>query len=74
MNKFWIIAGDVYKKNVRSVSFLIMLLVPFILGGIVYAAGYFGSQSEEVDTIGITSSSTELAEGMSDSAPAGYNF
>lgn len=74
MNKFWIIAGDVYKKNVRSVSFLIMLLVPFILGGIVYAAGYFGSQSGEVDKIGITSSSTELAEGISSLAPQDYEF
>lgn len=74
MNKFWVIAADVYKKNVRSISFLIMLLVPFILGGIVYVAGYFGSQSGEVDTIGITSSSTELAESMSEGAPEDYEF
>lgn len=74
MNKFWVIAADVYKKNVRSISFLIMLLVPFILGGIVYVAGYFGSQSGEVDTIGITSSSTELAESLSKAAPEDYEF
>jgi len=74
MSKFWVIAADVYKKNVRSISFLIMLLVPFILGGIVYVAGYFGSQSGEVDTIGITSSSTELAESMSEAAPEDYEF
>ncbi len=41
MNKFWVIAADVYKKNVRSISFLIMLLVPFILGGIVYVVRLF---------------------------------
>lgn len=74
MNKFWIIAGDVYKKNVRSISFLIMLLVPFVLGGIVYAAGYFGSQSSEVDKIGITSSSAELAESIGDLESQGYEF
>ncbi|GBD58193.1 putative ABC transporter permease protein [Tetragenococcus halophilus subsp. halophilus] len=37
-------------------------------------AGYFGSQSGEVDTIGITSSSTELAESMSEAAPEDYEF
>ncbi|GBD81324.1 putative ABC transporter permease protein [Tetragenococcus halophilus subsp. halophilus] len=37
-------------------------------------AGYFGSQSGEVDTIGITSSSTELAESMSEGAPEDYEF
>ncbi|MDN6292277.1 MAG: ABC transporter permease, partial [Tetragenococcus halophilus] len=39
-----------------------------------YVAGYFGSQSGEVDTIGITSSSTELAESMSEGAPEDYEF
>ncbi|GMA54993.1 hypothetical protein GCM10025857_63500 [Alicyclobacillus contaminans] len=74
MNKFWVIAGDVYKKNVRSVSFFIMLLVPFVLGGIIYVAGYFGGQSEEVDTIGITTDSAELAEGINAAAPEDYDF
>lgn len=74
MNKFWVIAGDVYKKNVRSVSFFIMLLVPFVLGGIIYIAGYFGGQSEEVDTIGITTDSAELAEEINAAAPEEYDF
>ena len=38
MSKFWIIATDVYKKNVKSLSFLIMILAPFLLVGIVYLA------------------------------------
>lgn len=25
MNKFWVIALDVYKKNIKSISFLIMI-------------------------------------------------
>ncbi|GMA46760.1 ABC transporter permease [Tetragenococcus muriaticus] len=74
MNKFWVIVGDVYKKNVRSISFLIMLLVPFILGGIIYVASYFGGQSNEVDTIGITADSAELAEGINAAAPEDYDF
>lgn len=74
MNKFWVIAGDVYKKNVRSISFFIMLLVPFVLGGIAYIASNFGGQSEEVTTIGITAESTELAEELREAAPEDYTF
>jgi len=40
MNKFWVIVNDVYKKNVKSFSFLTMVLSPIvmllIIGGIVY--------------------------------------
>lgn len=43
MNKFWVIVSNVYKKNVKTVSFWIMLLVPFIMAGVVYAVGYFAS-------------------------------
>ncbi len=43
MSKFWIIATDVYKKNVKSLSFLIMILAPFLLVGIVYLAGSLAS-------------------------------
>ncbi|OUZ30042.1 hypothetical protein A5885_003223 [Enterococcus sp. 8E11_MSG4843] len=41
MNKFWVIALDVYKKNIKSISFLIMILVPFIAMGGFYLISYF---------------------------------
>ena len=41
MSKFWVIALDVFKKNVKSISFLIMILIPFIALGIVYEVGIF---------------------------------
>jgi ABC-2 type transport system permease protein len=40
MNKFWVIALDVYKKNIKSISFLIMILVPFIAMGGFYLISY----------------------------------
>lgn len=39
MSKFWVIALDVFKKNVKSISFLIMILIPFIALGIIYVVG-----------------------------------
>ncbi len=60
MNKFWVITSDVYKKNVKSVSFFIMLLVPFMIGGIGYISGHFASQAGSVDKIGLFSEEPEL--------------
>ncbi|MBX8940503.1 ABC transporter permease, partial [Enterococcus faecalis] len=55
MSKFWIIATDVYKKNVKSLSFLIMILAPFLLVGIVYLAGSLASGFSGDTTIGLVS-------------------
>lgn len=53
MSKFWIIATDVYKKNVKSLSFLIMILAPFLLVGIVYLAGSLANGFSGDTTIGL---------------------
>ncbi|WP_207941168.1 ABC-2 type transport system permease [Enterococcus sp. DIV2402] len=74
MNKFWVIASDVYKKNVKSVSFFIMLLVPFIIGGLAYAGGQFASRASDVDKIAIVSDQQELAEAMAQTANEAYKF
>jgi len=74
MNKFWVIASDVYKKNVKSVSFFIMLLVPFIIGGLAYAGGQFASRASDVDKIAIVSDQQELAEAVAQTANEEYKF
>lgn len=63
MNKFWIIARDVYKKNVKSGAFLLMIALPFILLAIIMAVATFsGNSSKETDSIGIVSTNKELAQ------------
>lgn len=47
MNKYWIITKDVYLKNIKSVSFLIMLLAPFLALGVFYGIGQFSSDDSE---------------------------
>lgn len=65
MRKFWIITKDVYLKNVKSISFLVMILVPFIMMGIMYVAGNFAQNNSEVNKIGILSENPQLSEQLS---------
>ena len=54
MSKFWVITKDVYRKNVRSISFIIMLLVPFIAAAGLYIINQVtDNATEEGDTIGV---------------------
>ncbi|MBE9886111.1 ABC transporter permease [Enterococcus durans] len=62
MRKFWIITKDVYLKNIKSISFLIMILVPFIMMGVIYVAGNFAQQNSEVNKIGILSDDPQLTQ------------
>ncbi|WP_207695139.1 ABC-2 type transport system permease [Enterococcus sp. DIV0212c] len=73
MSKFWIIASDVYKKNIKSISFLIMILVPFIVVGIIYIAGTFAGNKEETK-IGLISDNQELAAQLSAVKGEDYSF
>lgn len=74
MRKFWVIALDVYRKNVKSISFLIMILIPFIMLGIVYLAGFFASQANDINKIGIYSQNTEVAKTLAASKDKEYDF
>lgn len=62
MRKFWIITKDVYLKNIKSISFLIMILVPFIMMGGIYVAGNFAQQNSEVNKIGVLSDDPQLTQ------------
>ena len=49
MSKFWIIALNVYKKQVRSAAFLIMVLAPLVIGALYYGMGKFMSDASSID-------------------------
>ncbi|MTD38799.1 ABC transporter permease [Erwinia sp. CPCC 100877] len=73
MSKFWIIATDVYKKNIKSISFLIMILVPFILMGIIYLAGSLAGGGPDTK-IGLVSDNQALAEQLAAVDGEDYSF
>ena len=74
MSKFWIIAKDVYKKNVKSASFIIMILVPFIFMGVIYLAGSLAGGLSDDTKIGLVSDNKELAEQLSQTKSDEYSF
>lgn len=74
MSKFWIIASDVYKKNVKSVSFVVMILVPFIVMGIIYIAGSVAGGFSEDTKVGLVSDNQELSEQLAKSKTDDYTF
>lgn len=74
MNKFWIIARDVYKKNVKSVSFLLMILVPFIVLGVVYIAGTLASSHSSESKIAIVSDNEQLGKELAKTKTDEYSF
>ena len=67
MSKIWIIALNVYKKQVRSAAFLIMVLAPLVIGALYYGMGKFMSDSASIDKIGVYDQQMVLANALSQS-------
>ncbi len=55
MNKLWVVAGESYRRNIKSIGFLVMILMPFILFGIGGLFGYLmmdkGNESQKIAVI-----------------------
>ncbi|MDR1567336.1 MAG: ABC transporter permease [Streptococcaceae bacterium] len=47
-NKFWIIVKEVYRKNVKSWSFLIAILTPILTFAIFGLIGFFAAKSSDI--------------------------
>lgn len=68
MDKFWVITKEVYKKNVKSIGFLIMVLAPVLVAVVGIAVGYFISEDQknaEPAPIAIISESSTIQEMLS---------
>lgn len=46
-NKFWVIAKKVYKKNVKSMGFILTLIAPIFMAIVPFAIGYFSQTTGE---------------------------
>ena len=74
MSKMGIIIKDVYKKNVKSTTFLIMILAPFLLMGIFYLSQYFFGDANDINKIGIISDQPAIAEQLAETKNDDYKF
>ncbi|MBO0457427.1 ABC transporter permease [Enterococcus hulanensis] len=74
MSKMGIIIKDVYKKNVKSTAFLIMILAPFLLMGIFYLSQHFFGDANDINKIGIVSDQPAVAEQLAKTKSKDYSF
>lgn len=64
MNKFWVVALETYKKNVKSLSFVMMVLAPFVLILFSIGSGYISTKLDPVNEIAIVSQEKTLREAV----------
>ncbi|MGY3765600.1 ABC transporter permease [Vagococcus vulneris] len=62
MSKFWVVALETYKKHVKTVSFLVMVLAPFLMIAVSLGAGYFSSKATEVGKIAVISEAVQVRD------------
>lgn len=74
MSKMGVIIKDVYKKNVKSAAFLIMILAPFLLMGIFYLSQHFFGDANDINEIGIVSEQPAVAEQLAKTKNKDYKF
>ena len=69
-----IIIKDVYKKNVKSTAFVIMILAPFLVMGIFYLSQHFFGDANDINKIGIVSDQPAVAEQLAKTKSEDYSF
>ncbi|MDT2809972.1 ABC transporter permease [Enterococcus asini] len=73
MSKFWVIAGDVYKKKIKSASFAILILAPFLFGVFFWFINNLAGDSD-LNKIGIFSENAQVAESFTQLDNEEYQF
>ncbi len=74
MSKLGIIIKDVYKKNVKSAAFVIMILAPFLVMGIFYLAQYFFGDMSDISKIGVVANQPTVSQQFEQVETDDYTF
>lgn len=74
MSKMGIVIKDVYRKNVKSTAFVIMILAPFLLLGIFYLAQYFFGNMSDISKIGIISNQPAVTQSLAQEDSEDFSF
>lgn len=74
MNKFWVVALETYKKHVKSTSFIMMVLAPFLLIAFSFGTGYFSSKFADVNEIAIVSEDKAVSQSYSEMAKKDFDI
>lgn len=62
MNKFWVVALETYKRNVKSVTFIVMILAPFLMVGVSLMIGLVSSDFGNTTNIAVVSKNETIRE------------
>jgi ABC-2 type transport system permease protein len=67
MTKFWVVAKQVYKKNVRSGSWIFLVLSPIIMGAIVIGISVFMSKTMDDARLGVVAPTPAVSQSIKQS-------
>lgn len=62
MNKFWIIALETYKRNVKNVTFVVMILAPLLMALVFGLMSYFTSGLGHKTELAVVATDTALRD------------
>lgn len=66
-SKFWIIVREVFRKNVKSVSFLIMVFLPLLIGLVFYVVARVVDNGQgNVDSIAVVTENKNIASALNE--------
>lgn len=64
MNKYWIVTSQVYRKNLKSGSWLSLVLSPLILLAIVIGIGWYFGQNSQPAQVAVVTDNPVIAQAL----------
>ncbi|MDG6112072.1 ABC transporter permease [Lactococcus formosensis] len=66
-SKFWTIVKEVFRKNVKSVAFLVMVFLPLLIGLVIYVIARVANDGTgDVDRIAVVTKNKEIGSALTD--------
>lgn len=66
-SKFWTIVKEVFRKNVKSVAFLVMVFLPLLIGLVIYVIARVADDGAgDVDRIAVVTKSKEIGSALTE--------
>lgn len=74
MNKFWVVALETYKKHVKSVSFVTMVVGPILMLGLIFGINFMAAKFSHTNEIAVVSESAEISSVFMEQTKKEFDF
>lgn len=64
MNKIWLVAKETYRREVKTWSYLLMILAPFLLVFFSFVIGMVSAGSSDDNYVGVVTSNSVLKQAI----------